>query len=394
VINKQKTKDKELRAKKISSDISSTSKSSSVTAKSKRALFETKSEPQTMDELLTMVGTIPLGLKRGDTVEGKVIFVSSKEILIDIGKKSFGIVAEWELEQVAEYAKQLKIGDKVIAQVANPENDIGYVILSLRRASSERRWGLLSQLKETGEDLDVVGLEVTKGGVLVDWQGLRGFIPSTQLEGSLAIQPMALINKRMKVKVLEVDRAMNRLVLSQKASALGVTPTFQKEKLDKIKTGDTLQGVVSGIAPFGIFVDIEGLEGLVHISEIAWEKVENPANLFKVGNKLDVVVLDVNQEEGKLNLSIKRLTPDPWKNILDRYPLESTIKGKVVRNAPYGSFISLEPGVEGLLHISKIISGEEPKIGENIECLIEHIDPVRRKISLTLVPKEKPVGYR
>ena len=133
---------------------------------------------------------------------------------------------------------------------------------------------------------------------------------------------------------------------------------------------------------------------MVHISEISWENVENLNNLYKVGDKVEVLILDVNRQEGKLNLSIKRLTPDPWKNILDRYPLESTISGKVVRSAPYGIFVQIEPGIEGLLHISKIISGEEPKIGSKIDCIIENIDTVRRKISLTLVPKEKPVGYR
>ena len=133
---------------------------------------------------------------------------------------------------------------------------------------------------------------------------------------------------------------------------------------------------------------------MVHISEIAWEKVDNPNDTFKVGDTVEVVVLDVNVGEGKLNLSIKRLTPDPWKNILDRYPIESTIKGKVVRSAPYGYFVKLEPGIEGLLHISKVTAGEEPTVGNELECVVENVDVARRKMSLTLVPKAKPVGYR
>lgn len=346
-----------------------------------------------MEELLAQ-SSVSVGLKKGDTVEGVVVSVSSREILVDIGRKSYGIVAEWELSQVKEFASKLKPGDKVVAQVMNPENDIGYVILSLRRASNEHRWNYLTKARENGEDIDVTGLELAKGGVLVDYQNLRGFIPSTQLEGNFAVNPSSIVGKRIRVKVLEVDKAVNRLVLSQKASALGVTPTAQREKMEKLKAGDVLKGTVSGIASFGIFVDIDGLEGLVHISEIAWEKVENPSVLFKSGEKVEVVVLDVNIDEGKLNLSIKRLTPDPWKNILDRYPIESTVTGKVVRSAPYGKFVSLEPGVEALLHVSKLTPGEEPAVGETISCVIEHIDPVRRKISLTLVPTAKPVGYR
>lgn len=351
-------------------------------------------EPQTMDELLMESGIISFSLKKGDTVDGTVISTSAKEILVDIGKKSFGIVAEWELEQVRDYVKQLKAGDKVTAQVVNPENEYGYTILSLRKASYETRWEMLNEIKEKGEDIEVVGLEPAKGGVLVDWQNLRGFIPSTQLISEYAANPVHLINKKIKVKVIEIDPGINRLVLSQKASFLGVTPTVQKEKLSKIKQNDVVKGTISGIAPFGIFVDVDGIEGLVHISEVAWEKVENLAGVYKVGDKVEVVVLDINSNEGKLNLSIKRLTPDPWKNILDRYPIESSVSGKVVRSAPYGIFIKLELGIEGLLHISKITPGEEPQVGDKVECLVEKIDTVKRKISLTLVPKEKPVGYR
>jgi ribosomal protein S1 len=363
------------------------------TQQSKPAVKSSK-EPQTMEELLALTGGFSIGVKKGDSLDGTVISISSREVLVDIGQKSYGVVAEWELEQVKEFVGSLKIGDKVSAQVMNPENDIGYVVLSLRKSSQQHRWAYLITAKENGEDIEVTGLELAKGGILVDWQGLRGFVPATQLEGSFASSPQQLLNHRFKVRVLEVDKNLNRLVLSQKASVLGVTPTAQKEKLDKIKPEDVLKGTVSGVASFGIFVDLDGLEGLVHISELAWEKVENPANMFKVGQTVEVMVLEIQKEEGKLNLSIKRLTPDPWKNILDRYPIDFNVKGKVVRQAPYGVFVQLEPGVEGLLHISKIIAGQEPAIGANLDCIIERIDPVKRKISLTLVPTEKPVGYR
>lgn len=384
--------------KKSKSD-KSTAEKSAVTPKlasksAREPLKQSQAEPQTMEELLKQTGTSAFSMKKGDTVKGTVISTSSKEVLVDIGKKSFGIVAEWELDQVKEYAKNLKVGDKVTAQVVNPENEYGYTILSLRKASMENRWQYLTEYKDKGTDIEVVGLETAKGGILVDWQNLRGFIPATQLEGSVASNPHTLIGRKIKVKVIEIDRDINRLVLSQKASAMGVTPTAQKAKLKKIKTEDVLKGTISGIAPFGVFVDVDGIEGLVHISEVAWEKVENLGELFKVGSQVEVVVLDINESEGKLNLSFKRLTPDPWKNILDRYPLESAVSGKVVRSAPYGIFMQLEPGVEGLLHISKITPGEEPQVGEKVECLVEKIDTVKRKISLTLVPTEKPVGYR
>ena len=369
-------------------------KSTAEKAKTPEKPKKSVSEPQTMEELLAISGITSFSLKRGVTITGTVTSISAKEILVDIGKKSFGIVAEWELDQVRDYVKQLKVGDKVTAQVINPENEYGYTVLSFRRASHETRWERLNEIKETGEDIEVMGLEPAKGGVLVDWQNLRGFIPSTQLTSEFVSNPSQLINRRIKVKVIEIDPAINRLVLSQKASAMGVTPTIQKEKLAKIKQNDVVKGTISGIAPFGIFVDVDGIEGLIHISEVAWEKVDNLAGIYKVGAKIEVMILDVNTNEGKLNLSIKRLTPDPWKNILDRYPMESSVSGKVVRSLPYGIFVQLEPGIEGLLHISKLTPGEEPLVGEKIECMVEKIDTVKRKISLTLVPTAKPVGYR
>lgn len=351
-------------------------------------------EPQTMEELLDQIGDKKLGVKREDTVKGTVVSKSSKEILIDIGKKSYGIVAQWELEQVRDYAKTLKVGDKVTAQVRNPENEYGYVILSLRKASSQRRWKFLKEIQEKGKDIEVKGVDVAKGGILVEWQNLKGFIPASQLDPDYASKPSTLIGQLIKVKVLEVDKSLNRLVLSQKAATLGLSPSELKEKLSKVKPEQVLKGRVSGIVPFGIFVDINGLEGLVHISEIAWEKVENPASRFKVGDEIEVMILEVNQEEGKLNLSMKRLTPDPWKNILDKYPVDSTVKGEVVRIAPYGIFVQIEPGIEGLIHISKMGSGKPSKVGEEIECIIESIDPSERKISLSLLPTEVPVSYR
>lgn len=361
---------------------------------SKPAVKSSQKEPQTMDELLVQAGGLNLGIKKGTTVTGTVVSVTPREVLIDIGKKSFGVVASWELEQVKDYAASLAPGDKVTTQIINPENETGYATLSLRKTSSERRWTKLFDIAEKGEDIEVIGLEVAKGGLLVEWQSLRGFVPSTQLDPQAASNPYELISKHIKVKVLEVDSSLNRFVLSQKAATLGISPTVLKEKIGKIKSDDVMNGMVSGVAPFGIFVDIDGLEGLVHISEIAWEKVENPATMYKVGDKVEVVVLDVNKNEGKLNLSIKRLTPDPWKNILDRFPPDSQVSGKVMRIAPYGVFVKLETGIEGLVHISKITAGSEPKAGETIDCIVEKVDPTKRKISLTLVPHAKPVGYR
>ena len=208
------------------------------TLKEKTPIKPAKKEPQTMDELLSQSGDIDYGVKKGDIIEGSLISASSKEILFDIGKKSYGIVAEWELDQIKDYIHNLQPGEKVAGHVISPENDNGYIVISLRRANVENRWTQLTQAKETGTDLEVTGLESAKGGILVDWQGLRGFIPSTQLESGHTISPASLFGKKITVKVLEVDHASNRLVFSQKAAAMGVTPSVQKKMLDKVKPDD------------------------------------------------------------------------------------------------------------------------------------------------------------
>ena len=220
----------EKQVKKSQKSLKEESASKSPELKQIKAKSKSTREPQTMEELLNMSGITSFSMKKGTTLNGTIISISSKEILVDIGKKSFGIVAEWELEQVRDYVKQLKVGEKVTAQVVNPENEYGYTVLSLRKASHESRWEMLADIKEKGEDIEVVCIEPAKGGILVDWQALRGFVPTTQLSVEYAMNPVSLINKRIKVKVIEIDSAINRLVLSQQASALGDTPTNQKDR--------------------------------------------------------------------------------------------------------------------------------------------------------------------
>lgn len=351
-----------------------------------------KAEPQTMEELLKTTGYQLRGFKRGDTVEGTIVFITPSEILIDVGYKSLGIVAAREMEQIGDLLPRLSVGDKILVQIISPESEMGQIILSIRRAGMEKKWQEALAKKEKQETVEVSGVEVVRGGLLVDWQGLRGFIPSSQLDPSRG-GPQAGLGKKLKVSVLEVDRPTNRLVFSEKKALAGVSQA-KKEKLGKIKIGETYEGKVSGIVPFGIFVSIDGLEGLVHISEIAWEKVGNPSDYFKIGDKIRVLVISTEAVSGKLNLSIKQLTADPWQELIKKYSLEQEISGQVSRISGFGVFVELEKGIEGLIHISKIPPQVELKFGEKVTCVIEEIDNQKRKISLALVLKEKPVGYR
>lgn len=363
----------------------------STNVKSSVLNIKSASEPQTMEDLLKTTGYQLRGLKKGETVEGKVVALTPSEILIDIGYKSLGVISEREMEQAKSL--NLKSGDKIMVQVVSPESEAGQIILSIRRAGLEKKWEDLLLKKKENETVEVTGGEITRGGLLVDWQGLRGFIPSSQLDPGRG-GPQTGLGQKIKTVVLEVDRTNNRLIFSEKRRLAPQKLAEKKEALEKINLGEIYEGKVSGIVPFGIFVSVNGIEGLVHISEIAWEKVGNPADYFKNGDKIKVLVIGKEDSTGKLNLSIKQLTPDPWQKLVKKYSLEQQIEGKVTKISSFGAFVELEKGLEGLIHVSKIPAGVEMKEGEKITCVVEGIDNQKRKISLSLVLKEKPVGYR
>lgn len=359
-------------------------------------------QAQTMEELLAATGYALKGVKKGDVLEGTITHVAPKEITVDIGGKTEGVVIDRELENYRDVLMNLKPGDHVITQVIVAENDRGQAVLSLRKSIFEKSWNDLVALQKSGKPIEVVFKEPVRGGILVDYAGLRGYIPQSQLDATIAKQLDKLSGRRATVKVMEVDHATNRLIFSQRAIAEGEMLTKQKELLDAIPVGESVQAAITGVVPFGAFAKLtitkEGetheIEGLIHISEIAWEKVENPGDYLKVGDSVKVKVIGVDRETGKVTLSLKQLLPDPWESVADMFEKDSTVKGTVSRVTPYGIFVTLSPGVEGLIHISKVSPGAEPKAGEEITCIVEDMKPDQRKISLSMTLTEKPIGYR
>ena len=355
-----------------------------------------------MEELLAQTGYTLKGVKKGDVVEGTIGRVTPKEITIEIGAKTEGVVIDRELENYKDMLMALKPGDTVVAQVIVAENDRGQSVLSLRRSIFEKRWSALVEYQKSGETIEVVMKEPVRGGILVDFGGLRGYVPQSQLDAATAKQSDRVLNRKIQVKVVEVDKETNRLVFSQRAITEGATLAKQKELLDALTVGESVQTTITGVVPFGAFAKLKvtkdekehEVEGLIHISEIAWEKVEDPGQYLKVGDSVKVKVIGVDAKTGKLTLSVKQLLPDPWEHVLDMFEKDSQVKGTVTRATPYGIFVSLSPGIEGLIHISKVSPGEEPKAGEEITCLIEDIQPDKRKISLSMALTEKPMGYR
>jgi len=359
-------------------------------------------EPKTMEELLAQTGYVIRGVKKGAILDGIITKVTGKEIMIDIGGKTEGVVIDRELETYRETLLSLKPGEKVTAQVIVSENDRGQAVLSLRHSIFEKRWAELSAHQKTGEPMEVVLKEAVRGGMLCEYSGLRGYIPQSQFDSTLSKGLDKIVGKRMMVKVMEVDQATNRLIFSQKAIAEEENLGKQKALLANVSTGDTVEATITGIVPFGAFakftIEKDGekheIEGLIHISEIAWEKVEDTSQYLKVGDTLKVKVVGIDEKTGKVTLSLKQMLPDPWEHVLDMFEKDTQVKGTVSRVSPYGVFVTLSPGIDGLIHVSKMTPGEEPKAGDEVNVTIEDIQQEKRKISLSMSLTEKPIGYR
>lgn len=374
--------------------------STKTSAKKISRKLKAKRAPRTMEELLAQTGYKLRGLARGDMIEGTVNEKTKNALFVDFGGKTEGRVIGRELKAAQDLVNELEVGDKVEAIVTQAEDEQGQIILSLRGAAQDRRWRDFEEKLKTGEPVEVVGRDVNKGGLVVETKGmLQGFIPASQFGAELAGRIENLISRTLKVKPIEVDRTKNRLIFSEKEVSEAKMMAAKVRALDKIKVDDVFEGEITGVMPFGLFVKIKGpdgtiLEGLVHISEISWEKVEDPASYYKEKDEVKVKVLAVDKKSGKLNLSIKQLMADPWQDIEKKYKVENKVKGKVVRIAPFGAFVNLEPGIDGLIHISKIPAESSLKVGDKLDCFIESIEPGARRLSLGLVLKEKPVGYK
>lgn len=333
----------------------------------------------------------------GDLVEGVVVSASHSEILIDIGAKSEGIITSEEFDEEDKSYKELKPGDNVTAKVVQPENAQGYVVLSLKKAEKDKKWTDADEALEFGTILEATIIEYNKGGLLCDCIGLRGFIPLSHLdrvhfandvakfaagsEAELKESLKVLSGKTLKVKVIELDKEKNRFVLSEKDALVTYSDESRAKRLEEIKPGTKVEGIVTGVMPFGVFVDLDGVEGLVHISEIAWEKVGHPSDYFKVGQKIEVLVLGIDEGSQKLALSVKKLSPNPWETVAEKYPVGTKVKGVVSKIVPFGAFVTIEKGLDGLVHISE--ASEPLKEGDKVKATVIQVDGESQKLALT-----------
>jgi small subunit ribosomal protein S1 len=360
-----------------------------------------KKESPVMDQLLSRPMTMPEFIP-GKLVEGKVALISKGALLIDFDGIATGLVSGRELHDSLNKAEDLKEGDVISAYVIEEENEDGLVLLSLRKASQEKRWEQFADAFNTGKIIKVVAHEANKGGLLLDLDGIKGFIPVSQLaplhyprvdgaDPGLILQRLqALVGIEFAVKIISIDKENGKLILSEKAAF----DDDRRKSLTSLSPGTMVHGKVSGIVKFGIFVAFDGLEGLVHISEIAWGHVSNPADYAKLGDSVDVQVIGV--EGDKISLSIKRLTSDPWLEVANRYAVGTLVEGVINRVTPFGAFLSLEGDINGLIHVTEITDkqisdpSEVLKVGDRVKARVIAIEPDERRIGLSIKAVDNP----
>jgi small subunit ribosomal protein S1 len=331
-------------------------------------------------------------LAAGDVVEGTVSSVKKNEVWIDLGAQGTGVVLRREIG----HGQQLEPGQTVTVSVIDPEMEEGYALLSMKRALKDRGWDELQRVFDANEIIEIVPYDANRGGLLVELEGIRGFLPVSQLaaghyprvsgadKDEILQKLNALTNKPLKARILDLSRKDNKLIFSEKEAVKDATA----ERFSKLKVGDTVEGVVTGVIDFGAFVNVDGIEGLIHISEISWERVDNPRNYVKVGETIKAKIIAIDKD--RLSLSLKQMSEDPWLEQVKAFKKGNIVEGKVTRITPFGAFVQLSPSVEALVHVSEMSDDEEVdpeklfQLNEKKEFKVLDIDTENRKIALSL----------
>ena len=368
-------------------------------------------EPTTMEELLNEQTTEIRSLKHGDVVEGTVVRIDKDEILVDIGAKSRRRRQQPRAlrPQRRDASPQLNIGDAVLVYVLQPESNEGHAVLSLRRAGLERKWRAMQEQLDAGVIIEAPVIDHNKGGLIVDC-GIRGFVPISQIvdfprrpqneqprdaaqEIAEKLQPY--VGRKLRLKILEVNRKANRLILSEKVALYEERREKRDELFSSLQVGQKVKGTVRSIAPFGVFVDLGGIDGLVHKSELSWNKVNNPEAGYRVGEEVEAEVIDINHERGRISLSIRRLQPDPWHSTVADLKVGDIIDGTVTKIVNFGAFVRVREGLEGLIHISELSHqrvahpGDVVHEGQTLKLKVISLDSERHRLGLSLKQAEE-----
>ena len=327
----------------------------------------------------------------GDVVTGKVVRVDKDEILVDIGYKSEGVIpiSELSIRRNVDPDEEVALGDEVDALVMQKEDADGRLILSKKRARFEKAWKRIEAAAESGEPVDGMVIEVVKGGLILDL-GVRGFLPASLVDIRRVQDLDEYLHKTLRCRVIELNRSRNNVVLSRRAVLEEERREVRQRILDTLDTGMVVDGVISNIVDFGAFVDLDGIDGLIHISELSWSNVTHPSEVLEIGQKVKVKVLDIDRERQRISLGLKQTQTDPWQQVLESYQEGDVVEGKVTKVVTFGAFVEILPGVEGLVHISELAQHhvENPREvvsqGDTVNVRILEVDAERRRLSLSL----------
>ncbi len=345
----------------------------------------------TPEELVEAVEASLRDFKDGDILEGEVVKIDRDEVLLDIGYKSEGVIPSKELSirHDVDPGQVVKVGDRVEALVLQKEDKEGRLILSKKRAQYERAWGRIEEVMQSGSTIKGPVIEVVKGGLILDI-GLRGFLPASLVDLRRVRDLHPFVGTELECKIIELDRNRNNVVLSRRAFLEESQSEGRKKFLESLQKGERRKGTVSSIVNFGAFVDLGGVDGLVHVSELSWKHVDHPSEVVQVGQEVEVEVLDVDLERERVSLSLKATQEDPWKEFERKYAAGEIIDGQVTKLVPFGAFVRVAQGIEGLVHISELSDQhvDTPEsvltVGDQVRVKVIEVDVPRRRISLSM----------
>jgi small subunit ribosomal protein S1 len=342
-------------------------------------------------------------INEGQVVHGTVVRVDKDEVLVDIGYKSEGVipVSELSIRRSVNPADEVSLGDEIDALVLTKEDAEGRLILSKKRARFELAWKNIEGAAESGEPVTGRVIEVVKGGLILDL-GVRGFLPASLVDIRRVQDLDEFLGQELRAKVIELNRSRNNVVLSRRAVLEEERKDQRQQILDQLQPGDVVEGQISNIVDFGAFVDLNGMDGLIHISELSWSHVNHPSEVLEIGQTVEVKVLDIDRDRQRISLGLKQTQSDPWQQVLENYHEDNVVEGRVTKVVTFGAFVEILPGVEGLVHISELAQHhvENPREvvsqGQPVNVKIIEVDGERRRLSLSLkrVEDDDPVQPR
>jgi small subunit ribosomal protein S1 len=336
----------------------------------------------------------------GDVVSGKVVRIDQDEVLVDIGYKSEGVIPlnELSIRKSVDPHEEVELGEEVDALVLTKEDQDGRLVLSKKRARFEKAWRKIEAAAESGEPVEGTVIEVVKGGLIIDL-GVRGFLPASLVDIRRVQNLDEFLGTKIECKVIELNRSRNNVVLSRRAVLEEERKEVRQQILDRLQPGMVVEGAISNIVDFGAFVDLDGIDGLIHISELSWSHVNHPSEILSIGDVVPVKVLDIDRDRQRISLGLKQTQEDPWQRVIDTYRIGDELEGKVTKVVTFGAFVEIMDGVEGLVHISELAHHhvENPREivepGQDVRVKILEIDSERRRLSLSVKRVEEQLPH-